>query len=68
VLRVRHYDTLGRVELSDDVLGSLTADDRAAIVSAVASAGYAKVEISDEPFRTGSLNRSFTKRLALAGS
>jgi pyridinium-3,5-biscarboxylic acid mononucleotide sulfurtransferase len=68
VLRVRHYDTLGRVELSDDVLGSLTADDRAAIVSAVTSAGYAKVEISDEPFRTGSLNRSFTKRLALAGS
>jgi pyridinium-3,5-biscarboxylic acid mononucleotide sulfurtransferase len=67
VLRVRHYGDLGRVELADEELRGLTADGRAAIVAAVSSAGYAEVEIADEPFRSGSLNASFTKRLAVAG-
>jgi pyridinium-3,5-biscarboxylic acid mononucleotide sulfurtransferase len=68
VLRVRHYGTLGRVELADDELRTLTSDSRAAIVAALNAAGYAEVVISDEPFRSGSLNASFTKRLAVAGS
>ena len=66
VLRVRHYGTRGRVELAADELAALTAEDRLAILAAVASAGYADVEIANEPFRSGSLNASFTKRLAVA--
>jgi pyridinium-3,5-biscarboxylic acid mononucleotide sulfurtransferase len=66
VLRVRHYGTLGRVELEANVLGALTSDRREEIVTAVLGAGYADVEIADEPFRSGSLNASFTKRLSVA--
>jgi pyridinium-3,5-biscarboxylic acid mononucleotide sulfurtransferase len=68
VLRVRHYGGRGRVELADEDLRTLTPEARAAIVVAVRSAGYDDVEIADEPFRSGSLNASFTKRLAVAGS
>jgi uncharacterized protein len=68
VLRVRHFGELGRVELADDELRTLTSRSRAVIVAAVSAAGYAEVEIADEPFRSGSLNASFTKRLAVAGS
>ncbi len=67
VLRVRHYDTVGRVELPEDVLKGLTPKTRAAIVAAVTAAGYAEAEIADEPFRSGSLNAaSFTRRLEVA--
>jgi uncharacterized protein len=65
VLRVRHYGALGRVELAEVELDALTTDRRTSIVAAVTAAGYANVEISDEPFRSGSLNASFTKRLAV---
>jgi uncharacterized protein len=68
VLRVRHHGELGRVELAADELEELTEPLRGAVVAAVRSAGYAEVEISDEPFRSGSLNGSFTRRLAVAGS
>jgi len=66
VLRVRHYGSLGRVELEADDLGALTTERREAIEAAVTSAGYADVEIAHEPFRSGSLNASFTKRFAVA--
>jgi len=66
VLRVRHYDTLGRVELPEDALCALTLQTREEIVEAVVAAGYQEVEIADEPFRSGSLNASFTKRLVVA--
>jgi hypothetical protein len=37
------------------------------VTAAVASAGYSAVEISEEAFRSGSLNRpSFTRRLAVS--
>jgi len=65
VLRVRHYGELGRVELAADELPrALTADGRAAVSAAVRSAGYATVEIDEQPFRSGSLNATFTRRLA----
>jgi uncharacterized protein len=67
VLRVRHYGALGRVELAGEELSALTAGDRSAIVAAVLGAGYEQAEIADEPFRSGSLNASFTKRLVVAG-
>jgi uncharacterized protein len=68
VLRVRHHGARGRVELPEADLRALTASARDAIALAVAAAGYDEVEIADEPFRSGSLNASFTKRLAVAGS
>lgn len=67
VLRVRHYGDVGRVELDEPDLAALTAERRGQIVEAVSAAGYAEVEIADEPFRSGSLNASFTKRLVVAG-
>ena len=67
VLRVRHLGATGRVELAGDELPSaLTPAGRAAVVGAVRSAGYARVEISEEPFRSGSLNAAFVGRLARA--
>ncbi len=65
VLRVRHHGEVGRVELSENELQrALTHDGRAAVVAAVTAAGYAAVEIDEQPFRSGSLNASFTRRLA----
>ena len=66
VLRVRHHGATGKVELTEEALAALTPERRAAITRAVASAGYDEVEISDEPFRSGSLNASFTRRLLVA--
>jgi uncharacterized protein len=68
VLRVRHFGRLGRVELAGDEFELLTPDRRDEIATAVRSAGYVEVEIADEPFRSGSLNASFTKRFAVASS
>jgi len=65
VLRIRHFGDLGRVELAGDDLRALTAERREAIATAVTGAGYADVEIADEPFRSGSLNASFTKPLTV---
>jgi uncharacterized protein len=67
ILRVRHFGELGRVELGGDELGrALTPAGRTEVTAAVASAGYSAVEISEEPFRSGSLNRpSFTRLLAV---
>jgi len=63
VLRVRHHGELGRVELAGDELPVALARP-AAVVDAVRAAGYAEVEISPEPFRSGSLNAQFVGRLA----
>jgi pyridinium-3,5-biscarboxylic acid mononucleotide sulfurtransferase len=63
VLRVRHHGELGRVELACDELPVALARS-AAVVDAVRAAGYAEVEISPEPFRSGSLNAQFVGRLA----
>ena len=64
-LRVRHFDELGRVELSD---GDLARRDALApaITAAVLGAGYARVEIADAPFRSGSLTRGFVGSLPIA--
>jgi uncharacterized protein len=66
VLRVRHHGTLGRVELAEDELPRALADS-GPVVAAVREAGYAEVEISEEPFRSGSLNAAFVGRLARTG-
>jgi uncharacterized protein len=57
-LRVRHFGTTGRVELSaDDQRRAGGEDVKAEIERAVVGAGYASAEIDPEPFRSGSLNR-----------
>jgi uncharacterized protein len=54
-LRVRHLGRRGKVELGDDDLArAKDRGARAAIVAAVQAAGYADVEIDDEPLRSGS--------------
>ena len=67
VLRVRHHGELGRVEVAADELPRALADcDR--VVAAVRAAGFARAEIDETPFRSGSLNRSlFARRLRLVG-
>ena len=65
VVRVRHYGELGRVEIAADDLPRALAG-RVEVEAAVRAAGYAAVEIDEEPFRSGSLNR-FTTRLPVLG-
>jgi uncharacterized protein len=57
VLRVRHFGELGRVQLAEEELPRALADPRT-VVGAVLSAGYQRVQIDEEPFRSGSLNGS----------
>lgn len=55
VLRVRHLGPLGRVELAAADLPRALADP-APVIAAVRGAGYRRAEISEQPFRSGSLN------------
>lgn len=57
ILRVRHLGDLGRVELAADELPRALADPEP-LEAAVRGAGYRRVEISETPFRSGSLNHS----------
>jgi pyridinium-3,5-biscarboxylic acid mononucleotide sulfurtransferase len=67
VLRVRHHGDLGRVELAGDEL-PLALARPAPVIAAVRGAGYAEVEISREPFRSGSLNAAFVGRLSASSA
>jgi uncharacterized protein len=67
VLRVRHYGDTGRVELGGDELPRAQLDP-APVLAAVRSAGYARAEIDDRPFRSGSLNMKFARRLSVETS
>ena len=63
VLRVRHYGVLGRVELAADELQHALADP-APVIAAIHGAGYQRAEISERPFRSGSLNDALSVRRA----
>jgi uncharacterized protein len=67
VVRVRHYGDLGRVEIAADDLSRALAE-RSEVEQAVRAAGYAEAEIDERPFRSGSLNRQFAKRLPVLGA
>jgi uncharacterized protein len=58
VLRVRHHGELGRLELAGGDLGAVLSSRelRARLEAAVRSAGYVRAEVSERPFRSGSLN------------
>jgi uncharacterized protein len=65
-LRVRHLGRVGRVELGDADLSKIqTEAERDAIVRAVEAAGYANVEIADEPLRSGSFSHRRTIPLSV---
>ena len=69
VLRVRHHGDVGRVELAADELPrALTPHGRAEVVAAVVAAGYREAEVTETPFRSGSLNAPFAKRLEVIAS
>src|SRR5579871_1494853 len=57
ILRVRHYGDLGRIELAADELPRALAEP-GPLIAAVRGAGYARVELAETPFRSGSLNGS----------
>ena len=60
VLRVRHHDDLGKVELpAADLERALAPAARAAIAAALRSAGYSRTAIDLEPLRSGALNEGF---------
>jgi uncharacterized protein len=61
-LRVRHHGELGRLELPAGELARVRADRRrrVALEHAIRDAGYARAEIDERPFRSGSLNEAHT--------
>jgi uncharacterized protein len=56
IVRVRHYGEAARVELGADELARVDGDARRAVIGAVEAAGYGRVELDEQPFRSGSLN------------
>jgi len=57
VCRVRHYDTVARVEIGrDDLARALGPEVSAAITAALLDLGYQEVVIDPRGYRTGSLN------------
>jgi uncharacterized protein len=63
VCRVRHHDTLARLELgADEIARALDPAVRDAVVSAVRAAGYRQVAVDLQGYRTGSLNEGIRLR------
>jgi uncharacterized protein len=57
ICRVRHHDTLARLEISrEEMPRALDPETNAAIVRAVKAAGYKYVSLDLQGYRTGSLN------------
>ena len=58
-VRVRHYDVLAKIELSDDDFGKiLPSTIRAAVLEKFRQIGFLFVSIDIEPYRSGRMNRS----------
>jgi uncharacterized protein len=63
VCRVRHHDTLARLELGrDEIARALEPGTREAVVRAVQDAGYRHVTIDLQGYRMGSLNEGIRLR------
>jgi uncharacterized protein len=64
ILRVRHYGDVGKVQLAEGELSrALAPVGRAEVIAAVRGAGYRRVEIDEQPFRSGSLNDGVVARI-----
>jgi uncharacterized protein len=65
IVRVRHYGPLGKVQIGlGELARALEPRNRSEIVAAVRAAGYERVEVDEEPFRSGSLNTTFVGSIA----
>jgi uncharacterized protein len=63
ISRVRHHDTLARLELGrDEIARALEPDVRDAIVRALRGVGYRQVAVDLEGYRMGSLNEGIRLR------
>ena len=63
VCRVRHYETMARVEVArEDLARAFEPDVYDAIVRELQAAGYASVTIDPKGYRTGSLNEGLILR------
>jgi uncharacterized protein len=63
VFRVRHHETLARLEIGRDELArALTADTNASIVRALRAVGYEEVTVDPRGYRQGSLNEGLQLR------
>ena len=63
VCRVRHHDTLARVEVArEDLQRALDPEMHGAIVRELQAAGYVSVTIDPQGYRTGSLNEGLILR------
>jgi uncharacterized protein len=63
ICRVRHHDTLARVELAcEDLSRALEPEMHGAIVRELQAAGYESVTIDPKGYRTGSLNEGLILR------
>ncbi len=63
VCRVRHHDTMARVEVArEDLARAFEPDVHDAIVSELQAAGYESVTIDPKGYRTGSLNEGLILR------
>ncbi len=61
--RVRHHDTIARIEVKEEAIGTITGDDiRAKIVEKFKSLGYKYVTLDLQGFRSGSLNESLSEK------
>ena len=62
-VRVRHHDTIARIELDPgDFPRLLDADLRARVIAAVRDAGYSLVTLDLQGYRTGSMNEALLRR------
>ena len=62
-VRVRHHDTIARIELHpDDFPRLLDADLRTQVIAAVRDAGYSLVTLDLQGYRTGSMNEALLRR------
>jgi uncharacterized protein len=62
-VRVRHHETIARIELDpDDFSRLLDPALRAQVVTAVRDAGYPFVTLDLQGYRTGSLNQALLRR------
>ena len=65
VFRVRHHDTVARIEIArDEMARALDPEISAAIVTALKAAGYRYVSLDLQGYRTGSLNEGLLLRPA----
>ena len=65
IVRVRHHDTLARLELGrDEMARALEPSTNQAIVRALKALGYKYVSLDLQGYRTGSLNEALTLRPA----